>query len=135
VRRPNPFQWLWYTFGGRLSQRYREWVLHDVTCRTWFLRHLIRAVVLVMPMLVLMYLVFGVFLDGPGYIVWMSLSLGLIVGVYYALSYAPESADARLDRYGFPAGHATEVRRAAHEDRNREATVRYQQQWRDADAG
>jgi hypothetical protein len=32
--RPNPLRWLWYTFGGGLDSRYREWALHDVTSPT-----------------------------------------------------------------------------------------------------
>ncbi|MBW8709599.1 MAG: DUF5313 family protein, partial [Mycobacterium sp.] len=34
MSRPNPLLWIWYTFTGKLGPRYREWVLHDVTCRT-----------------------------------------------------------------------------------------------------
>ena len=45
VRRPNPLQWLWYAYGGGLPERHASWVLHDTTTRTWWLRHLLRAVV------------------------------------------------------------------------------------------
>jgi hypothetical protein len=31
VDRPDPWQWLRYTFGGRLPDRYRAWVLYDAT--------------------------------------------------------------------------------------------------------
>ena len=43
MTRPNPLLWIWYTLGGRLGPRYREWVLHDVTCRTRWLRQTVRA--------------------------------------------------------------------------------------------
>ena len=42
MTRPDPIRWLWYALGGRLGPRYREWVLHDATCRTWRLRHFAR---------------------------------------------------------------------------------------------
>ena len=43
--RPNPVQWIWYAFGGRLRPINGGWVLHDVTCRTRWLRQAVRAVV------------------------------------------------------------------------------------------
>ncbi|WP_086819692.1 DUF5313 family protein [Allokutzneria sp. NRRL B-24872] len=111
MRRPNPVLWLWYAFGGKLPARHRDWVVHDLTCRTWFARHVLRSLVLVSPVLALLYLVFGVALAGPGEVVLLALVLGMIVGVYYSLSYAPENADTRLTKYGFPRGHATNTRR------------------------
>jgi len=45
MSRPNLAQWLWYTFGGKLSQRHKEWVLHDVTRHTRWLRQVVRAAV------------------------------------------------------------------------------------------
>ena len=44
THRLNPPLWIWYTFGGRLGPRYREWVPRDVTCRTRWLRQTARAV-------------------------------------------------------------------------------------------
>lgn len=41
IQRPGPLWWIWYAFGGKLPDRYRDWVLHDVTCRTWWLRHVL----------------------------------------------------------------------------------------------
>ena len=43
IRRPDPLRWLWYAYGGGLPARFAPWVLHDTTCRTWWLRHLVRA--------------------------------------------------------------------------------------------
>ena len=45
MTRPNTLLWIWYTLGGRLGSPYREWVLHDTTCRTRWLRQVVRAVV------------------------------------------------------------------------------------------
>src|SRR5580693_4178076 len=49
-RRPDPLRWIWYAFGGALGPRYRQWVLHDLTCRTRWERNSVRAVVQVMPL-------------------------------------------------------------------------------------
>lgn len=43
--RPGPLRWLRYAFGGRLPEQYHTWVLHDITCRTWVLRHIARGIV------------------------------------------------------------------------------------------
>ena len=42
-RRPDPLRWIWYAFGGALGPRYRQWVLHDLTCRTRWERNSVRA--------------------------------------------------------------------------------------------
>ncbi|MBO0839716.1 MAG: DUF5313 family protein, partial [Sciscionella sp.] len=42
VHRPGPLRWLYYAYGGGLGPKYAQWVLHDLTCRTWFIRHLSR---------------------------------------------------------------------------------------------
>ncbi|AHH97957.1 hypothetical protein GCM10010174_28960 [Kutzneria viridogrisea] len=107
--RPNPVQWIWYVYGGRLPQRCREWVLHDVTCRTWALRHLLRAVVQILPALLALF-VFFTLLRGPLWVVLMATGLGVIVSVYYSLSYMTESCDVRLQKYGYPPRHAQHVR-------------------------
>src|SRR5438128_1027032 len=56
VRRPGPVRWLWYAVGGRLPSRYRTWVLHDLACRTWAVRHIARALVQVAPVAVAVFL-------------------------------------------------------------------------------
>jgi Family of unknown function (DUF5313) len=52
--RPSPFRWLLYAVGRGLPPRNREWVLYDVTTRTWVLRHLLRATVQLAPVAVLL---------------------------------------------------------------------------------
>ncbi len=46
MNRPGPLLWLRYTVTGSLPERYSEWVLHDVTTGTWFVRFLARLLVL-----------------------------------------------------------------------------------------
>jgi hypothetical protein len=128
-QRPNPAQWIRYAFGGRLPQRYREWVLHDVTCSTWWLRHVIRAVVQVLPVLLGLLVVFF-FLQGPLWVIFLATALGLIVSVYYSLSYMVESGDARLQKYGYPPQHGSRVRQEAGAEHRQEMQERYNAAWR-----
>src|SRR5687767_11674981 len=44
-RMPGPVRWLLYAYGRGLPAEYREWVLHDLTTRTWALRQLLRSLV------------------------------------------------------------------------------------------
>ncbi|MGO1054932.1 DUF5313 family protein [Crossiella sp. CA198] len=110
--RPNPARWLAYAYGARLPARYHSWVLHDVTAPTWLLRHVARTLVQAAPFVLALYLVFDPLLDFPPSLVLPALGLGLLVSLYYSASFAPESADYRAARHGFPPGYATEVRAA-----------------------
>ncbi|MFC0543879.1 DUF5313 family protein [Kutzneria chonburiensis] len=118
VKRPNPALWLWYSFGGRLPQTYREWVLRDVTSRTWLVRHLLRTFLRLLIPLAILFIVLSQF-GGPLNIILMALALGLIVGLYYSLSYASEANDARLRKYGYPPAYGSTIRdnRFSEEDR------------------
>ena len=60
-RRPGPLRWVLYAFGRGLPAEYREWVLHDLTTRTWVLRHLLRTALQLLPFAVLLY----VLIPGP----------------------------------------------------------------------
>ncbi|MCW2494137.1 MAG: uncharacterized protein JWQ77_61 [Jatrophihabitans sp.] len=48
---------LWYCYGGHLPKTNHSWVLHDVTCRTWVLRHFARWMMVIVPVFCL-YLAF-----------------------------------------------------------------------------
>jgi hypothetical protein len=67
--------WTWYAFGGKLPDRYREWVMHDVTCRTWALRHVARSLVQVAPVALLLLVVLGF----SWITLWMSKTLSGLV--------------------------------------------------------
>lgn len=133
MSRPNPVRWLWYTVGGKLPERYREWVLHDVTVRTWWLRHTLRTLVRQLPVLLALVLVFSVLIPQPAWVVVLAVLLGVVVGVYYSLAYAAEANDSRLVRYGYPMGHATAIRRARGESRRARDDLRYREAWRPAE--
>src|ERR1700738_4372866 len=103
-RRPDPLRWIWYAFGGGLGPRYRQWVLHDLTCRTRWERQLARAVVQVAP------LAAGVLLAlGFGRIAGVGVGCGLALAlVYSTASFAP-AADHRLVKHGYPPGTAQRI--------------------------
>lgn len=74
VERPGPLLMIKYWYGGAIPQRYSAWVLHDVTCRTWVLRHFARWILLITAPLLAIYL-----LVVPG-----SLGLRLLTGLTFA---------------------------------------------------
>ncbi|HEX3790853.1 MAG TPA: DUF5313 family protein [Pseudonocardiaceae bacterium] len=130
ARRPNVCQWFWYAWGGRLPQHYREWVLRDITTRTWLLRHMVRALVQTLTALVIVLAVLLFVVHAALWIALAAIALGVIVSVYYSVSYAWESGDVRLTKYGYPGGYGSEVRRAAADERDQESAERYNAQWR-----
>jgi len=129
VRRPNPALWLYFQYGGRLPDRYRDWVLHDVTCGTWLVRVLLRTVVWLAPVFAILLTVL-VLAGGSWPIALGSILLGVLVSLRFTLANAAESVDARLVKYGFPPGHATATRRARHAEANAEEDRHYREQWR-----
>jgi len=129
VRRPNPALWLYFQYGGRLSDRHRDWVLHDATCRTWLVRVLLRTVVWLAPVFAILLTVL-VLAGGSWPIALGSILLGVLVSLRFTVANAAESVDARLVRYGFPPGHATATRRAHHAEANAAEDRRYREQWR-----
>jgi hypothetical protein len=50
IQRPNPLLLLKYSLGGSLPRRYSPWILHDVTCRTWLVRHFARTMLVIVPL-------------------------------------------------------------------------------------
>lgn len=105
TQRPNPFQWVWYAFGGRLPERCCEWVLHDITCRTWVLRHLARSLTQLFPLYIVVLL-----LPGPLWIRLASLLLGVAVGLFYSVCYMEQTCEHRLLKHGHPPGIGQEMR-------------------------
>jgi hypothetical protein len=125
--RPDPLRWIWYTFGGELGPRYRQWVLHDLTGPTRWVRQMARAVVQVAPLGALLFLVLGF-----GWITWVALLGGLVMALIYSVAYFDTSADNRLLKHGYAPGTAqqtvSERDRAKHPDRMRRYMQTYRQQ-------
>ncbi|HSK60170.1 MAG TPA: DUF5313 family protein [Actinomycetospora sp.] len=95
MTRPGVLRWLGYAFGARLPVRYAPWVLHDLTTRTWFLRHLSRSAVQATPAALL------ALLPGPG---WLRLALPLFVlfaTLFMAALFSPMVREKRLYQHGY----------------------------------
>jgi hypothetical protein len=129
MRRPNPVLWLYYVYGGRLSERHREWVRYDGTCRTWLLRALARGLAQIAPIDIALFvglLAFGI--SWP--LAAGAVLLGILVSIRYALSYAVENVDTRLARHGYPAGHGSATREQAARQRRAAEQQRYRAAYR-----
>jgi hypothetical protein len=102
--RPDPLRRLWYTFGGGLGSRYREWVLHDVTSPTRWVRQVARAMVQTATMVALAIAVLG-----TGWLTWVSLIGGLSLSLVYYIAFFDPFAEHRLCQHGYPWGTAQRI--------------------------
>ena len=124
-RRPNPLRWIWYAFGGTLGPRYREWVLHDLTCRTRWERQLARAVVQVLPLAAVVLLALG-----DNWIAWVGVGCGLVLALIYSTAYFDQAADNRLVKHGYPTGTAHRVLSERDEAKHPDRMRRYMENYR-----
>jgi Family of unknown function (DUF5313) len=106
AQRPNPAQWVWYAWGGGLPRHLSPWVLADTTGRTWILRHLLRAVVQVAPLMAACLLVPPVPL---GYRLSAALG-GLGIALIFSIAFMTETIEHRATKAGYPPGTAARVR-------------------------
>jgi hypothetical protein len=106
LRYPDPIHWLWYAMGGRLPAAFREWVLHDLTCRTWPLRHLLRLLVQLLPVGLLLLLL----IPGPLWVRVMAVLGGSVVGLLYSFAFLYEATEHRACKAGYPHGTAARER-------------------------
>jgi hypothetical protein len=93
--RPGPLRWVAYAFGARLPVAYADWVLHDLTAKTWVLRQLARTAVQCIPAALL------ALLPGPG---WLRVALPLFVlfsALFMAAIFSPMFREKRLYQHGF----------------------------------
>lgn len=93
--RPGPFRWVAYAFGARLPVAFGTWVLHDLTARTWFLRHLARTAVQCLPA------AFLALLPGP---LWLKVTIPVFVlvsSLFMAALFSPMIREKRLYQHGF----------------------------------
>jgi hypothetical protein len=93
--RPGVFRWLWYALGGVLGTDYSPWVLHDLTVRTWRLRHAARTLIRTLPAL------FALLLPGALEIRVYTIALLMVGAQYVAQSFADETRKSRLFKHGY----------------------------------
>jgi hypothetical protein len=93
--RPGVVRWLLYAYGKRLPARYAQWVLRDLTCRTWLVRLLARGLVQCLPALAL--------LAFPASAGILAMMVGIVVFgmLFYSMAFAWEIRDRRLYQHGF----------------------------------
>lgn len=111
--RPGPVRWVRYAVGGQLPARYQSWVFHDLTSRTWVLRHTARSLVLILPLMLVWLL-----LPGPLWVRFLLVLMAGLVGFFYSFAYIEESCEHRLSKHGYPHGMGKRVRREAREARD-----------------
>jgi uncharacterized protein DUF5313 len=110
-QRPDPLRWLGYAFWRPLPDRFRLWVLYDATCSTWVIRHLARLVtVAIVPVAAV-----AIFLPAPAPLrLWTAFIAGAGALVFSAV-WVNEATDYRLERAGWRAELAQEVRQRRRE--------------------
>ena len=128
--RPNPVQWIWYAFGGRLRPIHGGWVLHDVTCRTRWLRQAVRAVVQVaVPAVVVWAVLSGL---GFGLVVLGGIACGVLLAVLYSLAYIDQNAERRLVKHGYEPETVKVMLHERYEREHADQIARYMQTHRRA---
>ena len=127
MTRPNPLLWIWYTLGGKLGPPYREWVLHDTTCRTRWLRQILSFMDLIVLPTALVLAVLGV-----SWIVWAGVGLGLLLALGYSLAYINSTAERRLVKHGYEPGILMRALRERDHREHADQIVRYMQTYRKA---
>jgi Family of unknown function (DUF5313) len=105
-QRPNPLQWLWYALGGGLPRRLSPWVLADTTRRTWIVRHVARAVVQMLPLVVLCLVAVPV----PFAYRASAAFGGLLIGLTFSIAFMTETIEHRTVKAGYPPGTAARLR-------------------------
>ncbi len=106
TRRPTPLQWVRYALGGRLPRHLSPWVLADTTEPGWVRRHLTRAVVQLLPVLVLCLVVVPV----PLVYRVSAAGGGLLMGLIFSLAFMVETTEHRVAKAGYPPGTAARLR-------------------------
>lgn len=126
MRRPGPLWWLWYAMGGGLPERYRDWVLHDVTTRTWALRQMLRSIVQLVPIGVLLMLL----VPGELWVRLVAVLGGAAVGMIYAASFVHLTTEHRSVKAGWAPGQAEAVREKRTAPQRKAAARRYEERYR-----
>ena len=106
-QRPNPLRWLWYAWGGRLPDRHREWVLYDLTCYTWVVRHFARAATQHSVWLLLLLLPI------PWQLRVYMAGLAVFVGMMFSAMFIEDASERRVVQHGYPEWLARRIREEA----------------------
>ncbi len=99
-------QWVWYALGGGLPRDLSPWVLADTTGPTWIWRHVARAVVQMLPVLVLCIVAVPV----PLAYRLSAAAGGLLLGLLFSMAFMTETIEHRVAKAGYPPGTAARLR-------------------------
>lgn len=95
-----------YALGGRLPRELSPWVLADTTEPGWVRRHLTRAVVQLLPVLVLCVVAVPV----PLVYRLSAAGGGLLMGLVFSTAFMVETTEHRVAKAGYPPGTAARLR-------------------------
>lgn len=107
-------RWVRYAYGGRLPDRYRDWVLHNATDRGWLVRFAFLVAAQTLPWLVVAFFVLTLFTPLPVGWVLGALAMALGLSLFFMLTSADELTEARLVKHGFPPGAGKARRKDRH---------------------
>ncbi|WP_091945533.1 DUF5313 family protein [Trujillonella endophytica] len=124
--RPGALRWLRYALGGGLPERFAPWVLADTTEPGWIRRHMTRAVVQMLPLVVACLVV-------PVPLAYrLSAALGgLLIGLMFSLAFMVETTEHRVAKAGYAPGTAAALR----EERIERARTERRAPYREGGAG
>jgi len=115
IVRPSLGKLIWYCYGGSLPAVNRGWVLHDVTCRTWFLRHFARWTMVTIPIFCLFMLPLP-----SSFAVRLYIGIAVCGAVYmFALVNILIDTDRRAVRAGYSYNLPQEIRASRSIERQR----------------
>jgi hypothetical protein len=106
IVRPNFVQWLRYVYLGSVPAKNSAWVLHDATTGTWWVRHIVRYVVSLLPIVVLII----VLLPGELPIRIGVALVGLVGTALLTFGYMVDSTERKVEKAGFEYGIAAKMR-------------------------
>jgi hypothetical protein len=129
MTRPNTPEWIWYTFGGKLSPIHNAWVLHDNTSRHRWVRQVARgAVQVALPAAVVVAVLWAVL--GDSWVIWAGVACGALLGLWYSIAYIDQTAERRLVKHGYELGTLAQVLHERHRREHADEIARYMEMYR-----
>lgn len=95
--RPNPIQWIAYTYGAKLPESKTDWVANDLMGPHAFARHVLRAQVAFVPVYLVLFFLFP---GGPIWVRALMVLLGACLALIFSVSYMDQNRVRRLQKHG-----------------------------------
>lgn len=94
--RPNPFQWIAYTYGAKLPDAQRDWVANDLMGTMATPRHLFRTQMSFLPIYLVLFFAF----PGAIWIRALMVLLAALLALIFSTSYMNQNRVRRLQKHG-----------------------------------